>query len=166
MSMTTRQTPDAVREAEIAKMARDLIPSYEDRGSGYDKTLAVLRYVAALDSRAGDAGEDHNGGRCPGCDGTGDVHRIDGEWLGTCHCPAGTFSNPSTFGKPTFGVAATPAPAVDAVPAGWQLVPIEPTRAMLNAAAVADDGSQAHYLDAYRATWAAMLAALSHGEGR
>jgi hypothetical protein len=58
------------------------------------------------------------------------------------------------------------APAVDAVPAGWQLVPIEPTRAMLNAAAVADDGSQAHYLDAYRDTWVAMLAALSHGEGR
>jgi hypothetical protein len=53
----TTQTPDAVREAEIAAMARDLIPSYEDRGNGYDKTLAVLRYVAALDSRAGDAGE-------------------------------------------------------------------------------------------------------------
>lgn len=56
--------------------------------------------------------------------------------------------------------------AGDAVPAGWRLVPIEPTRAMLNAAAVADDGTQAHYLDAYRAIWSAMLAALSHGEGR
>ncbi|QDF18708.1 hypothetical protein SEA_PUPPER_222 [Gordonia phage Pupper] len=27
--------------------------------------------------------------RCPRCDDTGDVHRMDGEWLGECHCPAG-----------------------------------------------------------------------------
>lgn len=27
--------------------------------------------------------------RCTTCDGTGDVHRIDGEWLGYCFCPAG-----------------------------------------------------------------------------
>lgn len=27
--------------------------------------------------------------RCSNCDGTGDVHSIDGEWRGTCHCPAG-----------------------------------------------------------------------------
>lgn len=27
--------------------------------------------------------------RCPTCDDTGDVHRIDGEWLGICDCPAG-----------------------------------------------------------------------------
>lgn len=25
-------------------------------------------------------------GRCEYCDGTGDVHRIDGEWLGQCPC--------------------------------------------------------------------------------
>lgn len=25
---------------------------------------------------------------CPNCDGTGDVHRIDGEWMGRCHCGA------------------------------------------------------------------------------
>lgn len=29
-------------------------------------------------------------GRCPHCDGTGDVHRADGEWLGVCDCSAGT----------------------------------------------------------------------------
>jgi len=28
-------------------------------------------------------------GRCDKCDDTGDVHRIDGEWLGRCDCPAG-----------------------------------------------------------------------------
>jgi len=27
--------------------------------------------------------------RCPNCDDTGDVHSIDGEWRGTCECPAG-----------------------------------------------------------------------------
>lgn len=27
--------------------------------------------------------------RCEYCDGTGDVHSIDGEWRGVCHCPAG-----------------------------------------------------------------------------
>lgn len=26
--------------------------------------------------------------RCPYCDGTGDVHRADGEWLGACDCGA------------------------------------------------------------------------------
>ena len=26
--------------------------------------------------------------RCTYCDGTGDVHSIDGEWRGTCHCAA------------------------------------------------------------------------------
>ena len=26
--------------------------------------------------------------RCPNCDDTGDVHTIDGQWRGTCHCPA------------------------------------------------------------------------------
>lgn len=26
--------------------------------------------------------------RCPSCDDTGDVIRADGEWLGTCDCPA------------------------------------------------------------------------------
>lgn len=27
--------------------------------------------------------------RCEHCDGTGDVHAIDGEWRGLCTCPAG-----------------------------------------------------------------------------
>ena len=27
--------------------------------------------------------------RCQYCDNTGDVHRIDGEWLGYCTCPEG-----------------------------------------------------------------------------
>ena len=33
--------------------------------------------------------------RCPHCDGTGDVHRSDGTWAGTCTCPAGA-ARPAT----------------------------------------------------------------------
>lgn len=35
--------------------------------------------------------------RCPYCDGTGDVHRISGEWLGSCDCAA--LSTPTTTEK-------------------------------------------------------------------
>lgn len=30
-----------------------------------------------------------NGGRCGYCDDTGDVHSPDGQWRGSCSCPAG-----------------------------------------------------------------------------
>lgn len=34
---------------------------------------------------------------CEYCNGSGDVHRIDGEWLGRCHCEAGRYeSDPAT----------------------------------------------------------------------
>lgn len=32
--------------------------------------------------------------RCEYCDGTGDVHSLDGEWRGTCDCPAGQQPEP------------------------------------------------------------------------
>lgn len=51
--MTTRQTPDAVREAYIRDMGAALRPT--------DRSVAMAAfdagYAAALDSRAGDAGE-------------------------------------------------------------------------------------------------------------
>lgn len=40
--------------------------------------------VAAVAAIRAEVGE-----RCSYCDDTGDVHRPDGEWLGTCGCPAG-----------------------------------------------------------------------------
>lgn len=33
-----------------------------------------------------------SGQRCPHCDGTGDVHSIDGQWRGRCYCPEGQAS--------------------------------------------------------------------------
>ena len=33
--------------------------------------------------------------RCTYCDGTGDVHSIDGEWRGTCHCAAAPAPQPA-----------------------------------------------------------------------
>ena len=36
--------------------------------------------------------------RCTYCDGTGDVHSIDGEWRGTCHCAAAPAPQPAQGG--------------------------------------------------------------------
>jgi hypothetical protein len=38
---------------------------------------------------SGEATAAQGGKRCEYCDGTGDVHRADGEWLGACTCPLG-----------------------------------------------------------------------------
>jgi len=52
----------------------------------------------------------------------------------------GTLANPSTFGKPTFGLAATPTPTGTSKEADWVAVPRVPTEAMLKAGqAAADD---------------------------
>lgn len=48
---------------------------------------AVDRGVAALSALRSMPAEPVK--RCPYCDDTGDVHSIDGEWRGTCKCPAG-----------------------------------------------------------------------------
>ena len=37
-----------------------------------------------------DAAAKGNGSRCCYCDDTGDVHSPDGQWRGSCSCPAGT----------------------------------------------------------------------------
>ena len=37
--------------------------------------------------------------RCTYCDGTGDVHSIDGEWRGTCHCAAAPAPQPVHQGE-------------------------------------------------------------------
>lgn len=49
---------------------------------GYTMTIDSPEERQHLLSREGD-------GRCESCDDTGDVVRIDGEWLGYCDCPAG-----------------------------------------------------------------------------
>lgn len=43
-------------------------------------------YVAIQHKRLQDCVPGQNVERCPYCDDTGDVHRTDGEWLGTCTC--------------------------------------------------------------------------------
>ena len=42
--------------------------------------------------------------RCPHCDGTGDVHRPDGTWAGTCTCPAGA-AHPDDLAVDRFAAA-------------------------------------------------------------
>ncbi|MDV6273950.1 hypothetical protein R3Q06_10615 [Rhodococcus erythropolis] len=40
--------------------------------------------------------------RCPTCNDSGDVHRMDGEWLGVCDCPAGAPAPTETGPWPTW----------------------------------------------------------------
>ena len=61
----------------------ELVEYAEEAGFGWslDNARAAL---AALRSMPAEPVK-----RCPYCDDTGDVHSIDGEWRGTCNCPAG-----------------------------------------------------------------------------
>lgn len=79
---------------------------------------------------------------CEYCNGTGDVHRADGEWLGECDCV-----------KPKQPLA---------VPSGWKLVPIEPTNEMVEAAwkGLVHTGDMTHMVT--KAIKAALLAAQLH----
>lgn len=59
-------------------------------GHKHDSDGAVNRFKAAVDRALAPP--------CEYCDDTGDVHSADGEWRGTCVCPAGQAlkKNPST----------------------------------------------------------------------
>lgn len=116
--MTTRQTPDAVRKREIVIEKLREVEALED--SNMNRHAYAIRtfakeaadYLAALDSRAGDAGE--------------------GALVEAARSILAAFSGPDPYGKMHASVheadtvrldraieaAATPAPAVDAVPAG------------------------------------------------
>lgn len=50
--------------------------------------VAAMEHCAAVEAALRDAPKAEPK-RCPYCDDTGDVHSIDGEWRGTCNCPAG-----------------------------------------------------------------------------
>lgn len=50
----------------------------------------ISAYLAALtDRRPAPMTPQGASERCPSCDGTGDLTRLDGEWMGYCTCPAG-----------------------------------------------------------------------------
>lgn len=91
--MTTRQTPDAVREA-----AEEIVALPHGLDIGYAQDIA-RRILAALDSRAGDAGE-----------GFGAVLERWDSVIPLSHDERAKLIAELT--------AATPAPAADAVPAG------------------------------------------------
>ena len=69
----------ALSHQQCTKTASNIVPI-----PGGDRVIAIgtPAQVRALLA----AGVDE---RCPHCDGTGDVHRPDGTWAGTCTCPAG-----------------------------------------------------------------------------
>ena len=147
----TTQTPDAVREARrIAADVLGLPPGLrsEYMDGKFDTGDHVRIALAALDSRAGDAGE---GIRDRLLD---DIHRVAG-----CHRGSDRAARIVDFIIARYHAA--PAPAVDAVPAGEV--------GLLREALAAEAKDWRH--SAYsRVTFAHMYdrlsAALSHGEGR
>jgi len=179
--MTTRQTPEAVREAQALEIARDLMVKHFGPGKSNANpaswVIEAMLTFAALDSRAGDAGEGEAANRVIYLL-QGDNSRMAGA-LRSCrdqfafyareHTAAGKSEKAATntrFAKIaddalTAIKPATPAPAVDAVPAGE----VERLREAL--AAEAKDWRHSAYS---RVTFAHMYdrlsAALSHGEGR
>lgn len=107
--MTTRQTPDAVREA-VAQLQEALKQAEGHESQSVMVKCADLRAIlAALDSRAGDAGEAVAWCSPGQLANLTDVDRDGGVYLPIRKTRRGNFTMP---------LFATPAPAVDAVPAG------------------------------------------------
>jgi len=69
--------------------------------------LAIHQCIAELLEASPQAPQAAQPNRCPYCDDTGDVHSIDGEWRGTCHCPAGQAINAQQAAQPTGAVLNT-----------------------------------------------------------
>lgn len=159
----TTQTPDAVREA-VARIQkwmddehRDLSPGEVAAELSYDDVTTVLR--AALDSRAGDAGE-----------GAQAIYERAQRELGfSPRGKMGGLSERVTLHAIQIALSATPAHAVDAVPAGedvndwlrgdwyerWQ-----------DATENADEELMATLESLRGRVEQTIRAALSHGEGR
>ena len=84
--MEVLQKRIAVLEAQLASavnrmdLARDLLTDGNPRPACNWGLLDTSDIRAKLASRQEP--------RCPYCDGTGDVHGIDGEWRGVCTCSA------------------------------------------------------------------------------
>lgn len=72
----------------LLEAARDLLDAHKRLGGAaeYRADLwdCLERNVERLDRPRAAVGSEYNGGHCTYCDGTGDVHRADGEWLGEC----------------------------------------------------------------------------------
>lgn len=169
--MTDKQTPDAVREAAEEIVA---LPHFLDIGYAQD---IARRILAALDSRAGDAGEIDNGysaddavdfvfNRLAEKLGLAEWQVVEGseEWEGDVSATLHRLLIDAGIIDDETGVVATlatPAPAVDAVPAG------EVERLVKQLSEEAGDWRHNAYTRVMLAQMHDRLsAALSHGEGR
>lgn len=92
MNMCDGKNPDILREAKRLRLlaaalelqhftsaASNIVPI-----PGGDRVIAIGTPAQVRALLATEMDE-----RCAHCDGTGDVHRPDGTWAGTCTCPAG-----------------------------------------------------------------------------
>ena len=64
-------------EREALKLALEALEAHADFGIKSDKAITAIKEALAQPEN------------CEYCDGTGDVHSIDGEWRGVCICEAG-----------------------------------------------------------------------------
>ena len=95
----------AVVNEEVGELNKALVQAiYEPHKSTHEDVATeaiqaaamTYRFVASLRRYTYDKCEQHeqpslsqHPAACPHCDDTGDVHRVDGEWLGRCTCPQG-----------------------------------------------------------------------------
>ncbi|MCT8003250.1 hypothetical protein NZL82_15345 [Sphingomonas sanguinis] len=162
--MTTRQTPDAVRRLQAAWDGCGSLPPIQFSESEADAILA------ALDSRAGDAVRDALSEAIGALQPFADADEGDAEdephmqvWPTFTVGDLRRAVEAVKSGKAT--LSATPAPAVDAVPAGEDM--LHECAKLLADVIAADPGPKATAaFAAARKWWDAYDAALSHGEGR
>lgn len=173
--MTTRQTPDAVREA-----AEEIVALPHGLDIGYAQDIA-RRILAALDSRAGDAGEIDNGysaddavdfvfNRLAEKLGLAEWQVVEGseEWEGDVSATLHRLLIDAGIIDDETGVVATlatPAPAVDAVPAGEVERARQIAADTIGVSGSLRDDYLAGIFDSGDHVRIA-LASLSHGEGR
>jgi hypothetical protein len=78
-ALTAYQAAGIGNSTDFAKQAETLVHVEDDIRAFADATCAMRASSGAAQAAP----------RCVTCDGTGEVHRADGTWVGTCFCAEG-----------------------------------------------------------------------------
>jgi len=107
------------KEELIALAVKSTATVSWDKEYFYFNQDSLSKLATLIESKLSDAKPVKQLVSCEYCDGTGDVHRVDGEWLGECDCI-----------KPKQSLA---------VPSGFRIVPIKPSDGHLKSMAIRYD---------------------------